>query len=160
MSSTMVLERGLFFGAAGDSAVAPSPAGLATGAPAPSWCVVPRCKLRFEKCKERLQDPLHCDDDVACAHSAEPVQGARRRTLFVLRDAERPDRLPMQPHLLHLQVRIHGRWLLHHLHAAATRRAARSCSLAARRSTAAASRAAAATSASTTRPAAAGRAKI
>ena len=32
MSSTMVLERGLFFGAAGNSAVAPSPAGLATGA--------------------------------------------------------------------------------------------------------------------------------
>jgi hypothetical protein len=35
--------------------------------------------------------------------------------VLVLRDLERPDRLPMQPHLLHLQVRIHGPWLLHHL---------------------------------------------
>jgi hypothetical protein len=67
MSSTMVLERGLFFGAAGNSAVAPSPAGLATGAPAPSWCVVPRCKLRFEKCKEGFKIHCTCDDDVACA---------------------------------------------------------------------------------------------
>jgi hypothetical protein len=35
--------------------------------------------------------------------------------VLVLRDSQWPDRLPVQPHLRHLQVRVHGRRLLHHL---------------------------------------------
>jgi hypothetical protein len=67
MSSTMVLERGLFFGAAGNAAMSPAPAGLSTGAPAASWCVVPRCTMKVEKCTGGLKIHCSCDDDVSCA---------------------------------------------------------------------------------------------
>jgi hypothetical protein len=66
MSSTMVLERGLFFGAAGASAVSPSPAGFTAGAPAAGWCVVPRCTMKIEKCTGGFKIHCHCEDDVAC----------------------------------------------------------------------------------------------
>jgi hypothetical protein len=48
-------------------------------------------------------------------YAAEPLQGIGRRVVLVLCDAQRPDRLPVQPHLRHLQVRIHGGRLLHHV---------------------------------------------
>jgi hypothetical protein len=66
MSSTMVLERGLFFGAAGPAA-ASSPAGFPAASPAAGWCVVPRCTLRLEKCKEGFKIHCACDDEVSTA---------------------------------------------------------------------------------------------
>lgn len=66
MSSSMLLERGLFLGAAG-SAAAASPAGLPAGAPAGTWCVVPRCKIKIERATGGLKIQCICDDDISSA---------------------------------------------------------------------------------------------
>lgn len=57
--STMMMERA---GASANPLFA-SPA----GAQAPSnVCILPRCTVKFEKCKGGLKIECRCDDDVAC----------------------------------------------------------------------------------------------
>ena len=66
MSSAMLLERA--------GALFPSPAGPSAGpqsfpaaAPATTnWCVLPRCKIKIEKCAGGLKIDCCCDDEVAC----------------------------------------------------------------------------------------------
>src|SRR5262245_28436182 len=63
MSSAMVMERmGLgspIAGPSGQTAPASVP-GIA------NWCVLPRCEIRMEKCKEGIKIFCSCEDEVAC----------------------------------------------------------------------------------------------
>jgi hypothetical protein len=60
MSSTLILERSF-------ASQASAPGAGATPAQAPSYCAVPRCTLKFEKCAGGCKIQCICDDEVACA---------------------------------------------------------------------------------------------
>jgi hypothetical protein len=66
MSSATVMER-FSFGAPSapipSYGTPPSPAYSPTQA---NWCVLPRCEIRFEKCKEGFKIHCSCEDEVAC----------------------------------------------------------------------------------------------
>jgi hypothetical protein len=63
MSSAMLMDR------AGLSFQTPTLGGQSSpGTPTSgSWCVVPRCTLKFEKCAGGLKIHCKCDDAVSCA---------------------------------------------------------------------------------------------
>lgn len=66
MASALMMERSaLGHAAAGFGAPQSHPAaGPQTGA---NWCVLPRCTVKAEKCKEGMKLHCKCDDEVACA---------------------------------------------------------------------------------------------
>jgi hypothetical protein len=64
MSSAMLMDR------AGLSFQTPTLGGQSSPTSSPTtggWCVVPRCKLTFEKCAGGLKIHCKCDDAVSCA---------------------------------------------------------------------------------------------
>jgi len=60
MSNSMLVERSPFNTTLSSAAPAPATAGA-------NWCLVPRCELRIEKCKEGIKLHCSCDDEIACA---------------------------------------------------------------------------------------------
>ena len=90
---------------------------IPAGSPATAnWCVLPRCEVEFEKCTGGFKIHCRCEDEVAC--------GTLQNLCRMLCDGlcsccctlQRHLLLPVQPHLRHLQVRIHQGRLLHQLH--------------------------------------------
>ncbi len=67
MSSAMMLER-MGAGIPGMGSPAAGPQMLPGVTPgAPNWCVLPRCKIRVEKCAGGIKVTCSCEDDVGCA---------------------------------------------------------------------------------------------
>jgi hypothetical protein len=69
MSSAVVMER---FSLGSPNAAGPGQSWQAQGFPgtAPAqanWCVVPRCKVEFEKCTGGFKLHCKCDDELSCA---------------------------------------------------------------------------------------------
>lgn len=60
MSSTILVERTAFGASHAQSTSPATPA-------AANWCVVPRCELRLEKCKEGVKLHCCCEDEISCA---------------------------------------------------------------------------------------------
>jgi len=69
MTSTMMVERtamgmpGMGMPSVGTPVMGPT-AGTVTG---PSWVMVPRCTLKYERCQGGLKIHCHCDDPMACS---------------------------------------------------------------------------------------------
>lgn len=63
MSSAMMFERGMMAGMMPGSSVSP----MSGTTPTSNWCVVPRCEIKVEKCKDGMKMHCKCDDEVACA---------------------------------------------------------------------------------------------
>jgi hypothetical protein len=63
MSSAVLERRGAFATGAAPAFAGNAPA----AAPTPNLCVVPRCELKFEKCKGGFRIQCSCDDAVACS---------------------------------------------------------------------------------------------
>ncbi|WP_437205466.1 hypothetical protein [Planctomicrobium sp. SH664] len=61
MTSSVMVERNSFGASASPAACAPG------AAPATNWCVVPRCEIRIEKCKDGCKIVCSCEDEVACS---------------------------------------------------------------------------------------------
>lgn len=68
MSSAVLMER---FSAGAPSAPGPAqswqPSGFPSAGPAGNWCVVPRCKVEFEKCTGGFKIHCRCEDELSCA---------------------------------------------------------------------------------------------
>jgi hypothetical protein len=93
MSSAVMERRGAFA-----TGAAPAFPGNAPAAATPNVCVVPRCELKFEKCKGGFRIQCNCDNAAAC-------NTLRRQQ--VLRDAPGLLRLPrnlLQERLLLLRL--------------------------------------------------------
>lgn len=65
MSSSTLIERGLFGGATTTMAPTPSPTQQQYGTP--NWCVVPRCKVQVKKQADGVCLECCCDDEVSKA---------------------------------------------------------------------------------------------
>ena len=64
--TSVLLERGP--AAAGGTSFGFQPGTSPTGAPTgTNWSILPRCELRFEKCKGGFKIHCACPDDVSCA---------------------------------------------------------------------------------------------
>jgi hypothetical protein len=67
MSSAVIMERF----SAGSSSQSPTqswqPAGFPAAGPSGNWCVVPRCKVQFEKCTGGFKIHCRCEDELSCA---------------------------------------------------------------------------------------------
>ena len=61
MSTGLLMDRSVL----GAPSQAASP--LAAPAASPGWCVVPRCRIHFEKCDGGCKIYCHCDDATATA---------------------------------------------------------------------------------------------
>jgi hypothetical protein len=67
MPSAVVMERFSLGSQAGQSQ-APAWQGSQLPAAAPgNWCVVPRCKIEFEKCQGGYKIHCHCEDELSAA---------------------------------------------------------------------------------------------
>lgn len=68
MSSSALLERSTpAVYAMGGPSVGYQPTGHPSATPTgANWCYVPRCTVKFEKCKDGCKIHCKCDDDVAC----------------------------------------------------------------------------------------------
>ena len=69
MSSAVLMER---FSLGSSASTAPAPSWHASGLPAAgpaagNWCVVPRCKIEFEKCTGGYKIHCRCDDELSTA---------------------------------------------------------------------------------------------
>ncbi len=66
MSSAVMMER--FSAASAPAMPTWQPSGLPAAAPmAGNMCVVPRCKMKFEKCTGGFKLHCKCDDEMSCA---------------------------------------------------------------------------------------------
>ena len=70
----------------------------------------------IRKVHRRIQDPLQVRRRTVVRHVAESLPHVERRLLQLLLHAQRHSVLPMHVRQLPLQVRVHHRRLLHHLH--------------------------------------------
>lgn len=68
MSSSLLMERSAIAAAPWGNTIPGFQTGsFPAGSPAAAnWCVLPRCTLKFEKCKGGFKIHCHCEDDVAC----------------------------------------------------------------------------------------------
>lgn len=64
MSSSMMLERSSMGNMPG--AMPMSPMSMPGAAAMPTWCMVPRCEIRIEKCAGGCKIICCCDDEIAC----------------------------------------------------------------------------------------------
>ena len=64
MSSSMMLERSAMGNIPG--AMPMSPMSMPGAAAMPTWCMVPRCEIRIEKCAGGCKIICCCDDEIAC----------------------------------------------------------------------------------------------
>ncbi len=65
MSSAVVMERFAVGSPAHHQQHQWQP-GAQAGQPGAQWCVVPRCKIEFEKCQGGCKIHCHCDDELSC----------------------------------------------------------------------------------------------
>ena len=68
MSSAVLMERfSVGSQSSGGQAQSWQPTGFPGAGPAGNWCVVPRCKVEFEKCTGGFKIHCRCEDELSCA---------------------------------------------------------------------------------------------
>jgi hypothetical protein len=68
MSSAVLMERfSVGSQTSGGQAQSWQPSGFPGAGPSGNWCVVPRCKVEFEKCTGGFKIHCRCEDELSCA---------------------------------------------------------------------------------------------